>query len=100
MQKSVAKYLNDAATELGLECDLIEDYSGRGMFGDKTIAVKIDHDGFYQIIAIAAMRVKEDEDERSHHDVDEDERIDSEDFVTALGELQVDTLGKRGVVYY
>lgn len=100
MQKSVSKYLNDAATELGLECDIIEGYSGRGMFGDETIAIQIDHSGFYQIIAIAAMRVKEDED--THRDAadGDDEHLNSEDFVTALGELQVDTLGKRGVVYY
>lgn len=39
MNKEVAEKLVEVGQDEGLETELREDYSGRGMFGDKTAAV-------------------------------------------------------------
>lgn len=112
MLKAVAKYLELAATEIGLDCEIVDGYSGRGMYGEETIAVRLDNSksAFFQIIAVASLRVQEDE--HSNVGDDDDDEIDdwkvtedgchlsSEEFVAQLGEINVDTIGKNGVLYY
>ena len=99
MEASVAKCLEEAASEIGIDCKVDNLYSGRGMYGENTSAIILyEKQTIYQVIAIAAVRVKEDED--TDRGEDAEDVLSHEDFVTALGNIRTDTIGQYGVIYY
>ncbi len=104
-----AKYLEKAALDLGLDCTIDENYSGRGMYNKTTVGVIISPEPLYQIIAYAAVLVTEDNDiEKSDNyynnffDIDTviDEQYDSDKFIDDCGEFQKDTMGKSDIILY
>ena len=98
MRKETAKYLLEAAEEIGgLETYLDETYSGRGMYGDNTVALICDcnNKDMFQMISIAAVRIKEDE--------DSEEGLDSyghEEFTEDVGKIRQDNMGRDNLVFY
>jgi hypothetical protein len=97
MRKAVAKAIVDAGQDIGLEVELYEGYSGRGMYGDSTDAVTFDNwSDFVQSVAAAAIRLSEDHDETAEKS---DDNIDPDMFVHDLGAIRTDNMG-RGVIVY
>lgn len=90
MRKEIVKALLAAAEEIGTsECSMYEDYSGRGMFGNTTTGLVIENlNDLYQIVAVASVRVKEDESDLSW-----------EDFCEDLGTWRQDSLGRSTILY-
>lgn len=41
MKQKLAEFIVEAGSQQGIECRLYEDYSGRGMYGDKTTGVVV-----------------------------------------------------------
>ncbi len=97
MLKETAKYLKAAAEEIGNEeyFRIDEEYSGRNMYGDKTHAVIVDPGDIFELIAIAAVRVKEDED--SEEGLDD---YGHEAFVEDIRKLRQDSMGRNSLVFY
>lgn len=90
MKKRVADILKNYE-----HCEVIDDYSGRGMFGKQTYAIVYDSkEEFYMALSEAI------EDENDS-EVIEDEN-DSKDFYELTGflaEHSIDSIGKRIIVY-
>lgn len=97
MLKETAKYLKAAAEETGNDeyCRIDEEYSGRGMYGDKTHAIIVDPKDIFELIAIAAVRVQEDED--SEEGLDD---YGHEAFVEDMRKLRQDNMGRDSLVFY
>ena len=81
MNKELAERIVDNAP---YGVDLYEDYSGRGMYGEKTTAIKCDDAG--DLIAAFAQAVLDDPD-------------NGEQVVQAARQLRFDSLGKGMVAY-
>ncbi len=60
MKEKVARALYDALEDEGVEVRLIDDYSGRGMYGDTTFALSGDF-GFCDVAVAWACACREDE---------------------------------------
>ena len=85
MQKKTAVALRNAAEELGVDIEVDNDYSGRGMFGDTTYAVTVSGvASLATLIAVAGRSMNS----ASH-----------EDFVEDMQNLRSDNMG-RDLVYY
>ncbi len=89
MYLDTANVLKEIIEDLGEECTVREDYSGRGMYGKETSAIVIDNQN---LITMALARK-----------IHSKEEIDST-FIDAMEELQhgfdVDNMGKDKVVIY
>lgn len=83
MKLSTAEKIEQAAQDLGLELDLREDYSGRGMFGKKTAGVVGGLGDIIKSIAHAATRLKEEE---------------ADDFVDDM-DIAIDNMGRDIIIY-
>lgn len=86
MQKKSAVALRKAAEELGVDIEVDNDYSGRGMFGDTTYAVTVS--GVASLASLIAVAGRIIPDSASH-----------EDFVEDMQNLRSDNMG-RDYVYY
>ena len=104
-----AKYLEQAAIDLGLDCTIDENYSGRGMYSKATAGIIVAPEPLYQIVALAAILVKEDDNvEKSDNyysnlfDIDTiiDEQYDSNKFIDDCGEFHEDSMGKSDMIIY
>ena len=85
MKKKTAVALRNAAEELGVDIEVDNDYSGRGMYGDTTYAVTVSGvASLATLIAVAGRSI----DSASH-----------EQFVTDMQNLRSDNMG-RDYVYY
>lgn len=86
MKAETADALREAADSMGLELQVRDDYSGRGMYGKTTHAVVADLNTLFQCIAYAASAViKED---------------DIDDFVHEIGRTHRDSMGRSELVIY
>lgn len=85
MQLEVAKKLVASADEVGVELEIVEDYSGRGMFGKSTTAVRFDtvQDLFTAFYSLGLDDGQE---------PDESEEIN-------FSSLSIDSLGKSQIIY-
>lgn len=91
MKMSTAQALQRAAEELGVQCDIRDAYSGRGMYGRHTWAVIVT--GAHVIAPIAAQAMKM---------IKEAGTIDGQeetDLVQDLLKLRTDDMGFDKVVY-
>lgn len=87
MKGSSAEALVMAARELGIDAEIRENYSGRGMNGETTCAVVLDYlDRLPAIAAHAAMEIEHMEE-------------DASDLVEDLMQLRHDALGRETIVY-
>lgn len=84
MHKKTVNSIMDAADEVGLELEVYEDYSGRGMFGSRTCGVV----GNFQNLVVAIAIAAKDLDDTSH-----------EKFVEDLQDIRTDNLGRELIFY-
>jgi hypothetical protein len=93
MKIEVAKALANAAAEIGVDMDIREGYSGRGMYGKTTVGVICeDWPILLQCAALAGARVQEAEHE------DEDSTLTLDEFVDGLI-ISHDSMGHRLIAY-
>ena len=87
MKEETAYAIQNAANEDGVELDLRDSYSGRGMYGKTTFAIVADsHGKLFGAIAYAASEMEPGSDEAS-------------DFCDDCRGFRIDSLG-RGIVVY
>lgn len=86
MQLDTAVLLSRAAEDVGVECEVREEYSGRGMFGRTTAALVVESP--LVLVGLAALIAGE----RRYP-------ADLEDFLTNLNNLTWDSMGLSYVVY-
>lgn len=99
MRLAAAQLVAEAAKDLGVEVTVYEDYSGRGMCGDKTTGLVYDSEGdFLQSIILASMNLKEIEDTLSEGE-QTPTGITSEDFLCEFHAVRKDNMG-LGVIAY
>lgn len=101
MKIEVAKFLKEASENAGNECEIREDYSGRGMFGRITVGVVVDSQG--QLLVDVIQYVKEQIGELTYQqDINGGEttvltweggEIPDPDY------FRVDNMGQRVIVY-
>lgn len=96
MKLEVAKAIENAANEIGgLDIEVREGYSGRGMFGRQTAGIVFACQGdLLRAVALAAVRVNEDN-EDAHGDED---RLSLDEFLDGLPTSQ-DSMGHSGIAY-
>jgi len=85
MKAKTADALKEAADSMGIELQVRDDYSGRGMYGKTTHAVVGELNTIFQCIAFAASDI-----------VDED---NLDDFTWEMGKLRRDSMGFDIVIY-
>lgn len=86
MKSEHAKMIVNAAEMIPLDVTLREDYSGRGMSGDKTCGVVGSMGDLFLAVATAA------------HEVGLDGE-DGEDFLVAVGQFTFDNMGRNLIAY-
>jgi len=88
MQLEVAKKLVASADEVGVELEVLEDYSGRGMFGKSTTAVEFNtvQDLFAAFYSLGM------DDGQESEESGESEEIN-------FSSLRIDSLGKSQIIY-
>jgi hypothetical protein len=94
MKLESAKLLESAANHAGIELSIIEDYSGRGMYGRTTAAVELNSS--QDIFGILAVFIDPDfnqEEESDNAEVDRYEMIDE------IASLKSDNLG-HNIIFY
>lgn len=89
MLMETAKLLIEAAESEDIEAELTEGYSGRGMYGETTIAVEVtgDRDTFTLIIGRATALCGE-------------QGSDTDKFLAQVRKLRTDSMGRDGIVIY
>lgn len=92
MRAAIAQAIFDASENNGLELQLIDDYSGRGMFGKSTHAISGSESEFrsaccHASAAIALLGTEESE-------------IFLEEFCDEVGGFRTDNMGRTNLVWY
>lgn len=86
MKLETAQLLSDTAWDSGIESEVREDYSGRGMYGESTSGVVVNSvEDFVRMVALTVAYI-EDFDER-------------EDFATEIQNIKTDSMGRSVIVY-
>ena len=96
MEKSIAKHIIAAAEVIGLELDLREDYSGRGMYGNETVAIVGGDREFRQAICYAAGTI----DSQPKNEEDPEDVFDLDQFCEEVAGLRTDSMGRYNTVWY
>lgn len=100
MHKQTAKFLKLAAEEAGVDDFRVDEaYSGRGMYGGRTHAVICGPHDVYKLIATAAIRVYE-ENENGDYETEDGERYDVDEFIEDVDHLRRDNMGRDDIVLY
>jgi sugar phosphate isomerase/epimerase len=98
MKIEIAKAIVETAEELGIEINLYENYSGRGMFGRTTAGIVYDKDGdLLQAVAKAAKVYTEITDEARENGIEL--AFDVDDFIHGLKNLSSDSMGRSTIIY-
>ena len=93
MEKAIAKHIIAAAEVIGLDLELREDYSGRGMYGDETPAIVGGEREFRQACCYAAGTIdSQPEDPEGGFDLDQ--------FCEEVAGLRTDSVGRSSTVWY
>lgn len=93
MKKEIAEAILEASETIGLNLEMREDYSGRGMYGDKTHAIVGDADEFRQATCYAAVMITQSEDE-------EDSQVTVDEYIEAMAKIRTDNMGRSDLVWY
>lgn len=97
MKIEIAKVIVEACEEIGIEVDLREDYSGRGMYGSTTAALVLaDEKDLVKATALAAIRVHENAEHEEFNG--REASMTSEDYLQGL-DFKFDSMGHDIVVY-
>ncbi len=93
MDRKIATLIVAAADQIGgLEVEIYEGYSGRGMMGRETTGISVhNHNTLLQCVALAASQVEEDK--------DSEDRLTIDEFVEGLSDVRFDSLGRDMIVY-
>lgn len=89
MKKEMMDLLVKAGEELDIALDPREDYSGRGMYGDKTCGIVIENVAKLPAVAATAALLS----------ADGDEEYTADDLVRDLLKLRMDSMGHDTIVY-
>ncbi len=101
MRPETAKVIIEAAKEMGKEVTLRDDYSGRGMYGKQTAAVIGRQNDIIVCIARAGVVLGAHEEARENNaDQEENQFIDSDDFLEDIEKLRWDNMGRDDIVMY
>ena len=104
MQKQTADCLIKAAEQIGVEAELYEDYPARGLFGKTTTGITLQPDTTYQLVAVAASLVKEEDDRKFNSDyIEDDESEDDysfESFLEDCANFKTDGMGRSSIILY
>ena len=96
MEKTVAKHIIAAAEVIGLELELREDYSGRGMYGSETVAIVGGDREFRQACCYAAGTI----DSQPKNQEDPEDVFDLDQFCEKMAGLRSDSMGRHDTVWY
>jgi capsid portal protein len=107
MKLATAKLLEHLGTnEAGLDVEVKEDHSGRGMYSKTTIAI-VTKDGneiFGILASLVGFNLDEWIDEWNDEEDEEgnqiNESIDIDDIRDSIANLKMDQFGKYGYIYY
>ena len=102
MKREVAVAIVEASDG---ECQLREDYSGRGMFGKTTFAVEFENMGEFMCSMVIAGKYIASDEESYNNMADSDEEltepeITHEDFCEEIRTLSFDSMGRSGQIAY
>lgn len=86
MNLKLAKFIEIEARNADIEVDIYEDYSGRGMFGEKTTALVGTHNAITAALVVAATMV-------------DSEGFLAEEIALFAKNMRLDNLGKDMVAY-
>lgn len=98
MKPEHAKLIEEAANMIGLDVEVHDDYSGRGMYGETTAALVGDMGDIMACVAQAMRDLVEDRDNCSD-DAKLEAMVDPDQFIDDLMKIRTDSMG-RSVVYY
>jgi len=93
MKEQIAKAIVKASTTLGLDLELRDSYSGRGMYGSTTVAVVGDQREFLRALCFAAANIEEDT-------KDDEDPVYLDDFMDEVGSLRTDNMGRTALIWY
>lgn len=96
MEKAIAKHIIAAAEVIGLELELREDYSGRGMYGSETVAICGSDREFRQACCYAAGTI----DSQPKNEEDSEDVFDLDQFCEEMASLRTDNMGMSSTVWY
>lgn len=94
MKQATAKAIIAASEVIGLSLVYLENYSGRGMYGNDTHAVIGNHSEFLQACCYAAATIEQTE------DVPVEEAFDLDGFLDEVGSFRTDSMGRSDTVWY
>jgi hypothetical protein len=100
MKKSTADAIKHTLGWAGTECEVRDEYSGRGMYGDKTAAIVGTQSEIIYVLAETARYLGRME-ERAEHEGDcgEAEKA-SDEFMKDIQRLRWDSMGRDNSVCY
>lgn len=89
MKAEVAKQLVDAAESAGVRCEIYTDYSGRGMYGEKTTGIVVPSMVVYAAICA----------EMGYRFAERDDTAGAMAAFRELKSVQSDNMGRDVIVY-
>jgi len=101
MKKEYAEVIVREATNFDTaeEVSIYENYSGRGMMGNKTTGITCSSFPYMLALVAAAAKTLTLKEDEADHDSSDDPAMDSEDFIFDLENLRIDNLG-RNLIFY
>ena len=88
MDKKLAEFLCEVANNADMECEIKENYSGRGMYGDTTTGLVTEYKLSSILLEAIQQILYEIDDEGEYEDINFDAQITS------------DSMGKYSSIYY
>lgn len=104
MKVEYRNLLVEIADNIGLEYNIEDHYSGRGMYDIETIGIIMSQSNMLVCVAHAAARLQEElTDYQNSIDGEEDQplepEVDLDDFIDAVGDLRTDNMGHDTIWY-